>query len=154
MPKINFGEVGEAREFSPLPKGDYRCRLVKVEETFTKDRDEMWRLRFRVEEGPEEGALIFDNLVFSEKALPRAKLICSRLGLDVSSELDITPALILDRTCIISVIVEDYEDPQGKTQQRNKVPFAGYASIEEPEVEEVQEDGGPDELTGDEKVPF
>lgn len=126
MPKVDFSKIDDVQDFSPLPPGKYPCRLVEVEEAKTQYDDEMWKLRFQVASGPHAGRFIFDNLVFSEAAIKRAKLICSRLGLDVSRELDLTTAMLKGRACQVTVEVEDYEDQQGKTKKRNVVPFAGY----------------------------
>lgn len=126
MPKIDFNRVDDVQDFSPLPDGQYLCRVAEVEEAATQYGDEMWKLRFVVESGPHRGRYIFDNMVFSDAALKRVKLICSRLGLDVSGELDVTPALIKGRTCYITVESEEYEDQEGNTKWRNVVPFAGY----------------------------
>ncbi len=126
MPRIDFNRVDDVQDFSPLPDGRYLCRLAEVEEAATQYGDEMWKLRFVVESGPHRGRYIFDNLVFSDAALKRVKLICSRLGLDVSGELDLTPSLIKGRSCYVTVETEEYEDYEGNSKQRNVVPFAGY----------------------------
>ena len=126
MARINFNTVDDIDDFSPLPEGQYLCRLAEVEEASTQYGDDMWKIRFVVAEGASQGRYIFDNLVFSEAALKRVKLVCSRLGLDVSGEVELTPDLLRDRTCLVSVEIEDYEDSEGNIKQRNAVPFAGY----------------------------
>lgn len=126
MPRIDFNNVDDVQDFSPLPEGKYLCRLAEVEEAATQYGDDMWKLRFVVESGPHRGRYIFDNMVFSEAALKRAKLICSRLGLDVSREIDLTPSLVKGRTCYVTVDIEEYEDQEGNLKKRNVVPFAGY----------------------------
>ncbi|MGQ9589920.1 MAG: DUF669 domain-containing protein [Planctomycetota bacterium] len=126
MPRIDFNRVDDVQDFSPLPDGRYLCRLAEVEEAATQYGDEMWKLRFVVESGPHRGRYIFDNMVFSDAALKRVKLICSHLGLNVSGELDLTPTLIKGRSCYVTVETEEYEDHEGNTKQRNVVPFAGY----------------------------
>ena len=131
MPTIDFSTVDEAADFSPLPDGQYRCRLDQIEPDRTQYGDEMWKLRFAVEDEPFQGRFIFDNLVFSEKALGRVKLICSRLGLDVSGAVDVTPELLRHRVCLIEVESEEYVDEEGNTKKRNVVPFAGYQRVED-----------------------
>lgn len=131
MPKVDFSKIDDVQDFSPLPPGKYPCRLVEVEEARTQYDDEMWKLRFQVASGPHAGRFIFDNLVFSEAAIKRAKLICSRLGIDVSGELDLTTEMIKGRACQVTVEVEDYEDQEGRTKKRNVVPFAGYERLEQ-----------------------
>ena len=144
MPKIDFSKIEEVDDFSPLPDGEYHCKLAKIEEATTVNSDEMWKLRFKVIEGEYAGKLIFDNMVFSPAALKRVKLICSRLGLDVSSEVDLTPEMILNKTCILTVTTEEYEDSEGRKKKRNVVPFAGYARTE----------GGDKSFEPQEDMPF
>ncbi len=126
MPKVDFSKVEDVQDFSPLPEGKYLCKVSDIEETTTQYDDEMWKLKFEVIQGEHTGRFIFDNMVFSEAAMKRVKLICSRLGLDVSGELDLTPSLLKGRRCYISVITEEYEDNEGRIKKRNIVPFAGY----------------------------
>ncbi len=137
MPKINFSKVDDVHDFSPIPPGKYLCRLAEIEESSTQHGDEMWKLRFEVAEGQYVGRYIYDNMVFSDQALKRVKLICSRLGLDTSREIDLTPKLLEGRTCILTVEVEDYEDHEGKTKKRNTVAFAGYERTSAPAVPPV-----------------
>ena len=76
MPKIDFSNVDDVQDFSPLPDGKYLCQLSGIEEATTQNGDEMWKLRFEVVQEDHIGRLIFDNMVFSEAALKRVKLIC------------------------------------------------------------------------------
>jgi hypothetical protein len=131
MPKINFHEVPDVEDYAPLPDGTYLCRLSDVKLRETQNGDEMWNLNFIVTSGPCEGRHIFDNLVFSKAALKRVKLVCSRMGLETSNEVDVTPELIIGQTCGITVRTEDYVEDNGQTKQRNVVPFAGYLSAED-----------------------
>jgi hypothetical protein len=126
MPRIDFSKVDDVQDFSPIPDGKYPCRLTDIEEASTNAGDEMWKMRFQVAEGPHAGRMIFDNLVFSDAAMKRAKLVCSRLGLDVSGELDLTPEKLKGRSCLLTVQTEEYEDQEGRRRKRNVVPFAGY----------------------------
>ena len=153
MPKIDFSQIDDVQDFSPLPDGDYLCRLAEIEESTTQYDDELWKLKFEVIEGEYAGRYIFDNMVFSEAALKRAKLICSRLGLNVSGEIDLTPGMIEGRTCYLTVEIEEYEDNEGRTKKRNVVPFAGYERADgvEADTEESAEDEEDDEESS---MPF
>lgn len=136
MPKIDFQSIEDVDDFSPLEPGRYLCRLAEVKEEKTQFGDEMWKLRWVVTEGPYQRRHIFDNMVFSEAALKRVKLICSSLGLDMSSEVDLTPDLIKDKACYVSVDIDEYEDSEGKAKFTNIVPFAGYEPASEEEDDE------------------
>ncbi len=129
MPVIDFSRVEETHDFSPVPKGKYNCKLVDIEETNTQQGHEMWKLKFEIIEGVHAGRYIYDNMVFSEAALKRAKLICARLGLDTSREVNLTPKLLEGRNCILTVEQEDYEDQDGNPKKRNIVAFAGYERV-------------------------
>ena len=144
MPKIDFAKVDDVHDFKPLPEGKYLCRLDNVEEASTKNGDEMWKLRFEVTSGENKGRYIFDNLVFTNAAMKRVKLVCSRLGLDVGGELDLKPEMLMERTAVVEVTTEDYEDEHGNTKERNVVPFAGYYRMEDlKKDEEANEDAPP-----------
>lgn len=130
MPKVNFENVDAPRPFEPergdpVPAGTYVSSVVAVEETVTRHGDEMWRLRFAIQEGPHQGRFIWDNLPFSEAALPRLKLACGALGLDIAGEVDLVPEDLLGCSCRLRVSVERHE---GK--RRNKVAFEGYEPVE------------------------
>lgn len=126
MPKIDFSKYDDVDDYSPLPEGSYVCAVSSIEEAYTKAGDEMWKLQLDVIEGEFEGRRIFDNLVFSEKAMKRVKLVVSRLGIDVSGEIDLTPEMLQGRVALVSVVVEEYENAAGETKKRNSVLFAGY----------------------------
>ena len=69
MPRIDFGQIPDAQDFTPVPDGEYLCRVIDAEETMTRSGDPMWRLRFSIENGPYEGRSLFDNLAL-QAALP------------------------------------------------------------------------------------
>ena len=146
MPQIDFRTIEDAQDFTPLPDGKYVCRLDTVEEAATQHGDEMWKLRFKVADGPYQDRLLFDNLVFSEAALKRVKLICARLGLDVSGTLDLTPDLLIGRTCTLTVETEEYEDQEGNVKTRNVIPFAGYERADAATAPAEGEDASEDQL--------
>lgn len=129
MPRIDFRDVPDPDDFTPVPDGTYLSRLVGVDVSTTKNGDEMWRMRFTIESGPYEGRSFFDNLAFSPAARPRAKLFCSAIGFDTSANVDLEPEGVLERRCRVIVQIEDYVDSKGATRQRNRVPYRGYLPL-------------------------
>ena len=119
MPRIDFNKVGNA---GPLPDGEYLCRIERVECSQSQYGDEMWNMRLAVQGGPHAGRVIYDNLAFSAESLPRVKLLCACIKLDLSGELDLTPEMLRGRDVRVRVGTEKY---QGRA--RNKVFFDGYA---------------------------
>jgi hypothetical protein len=144
MTRIDFSKVQDAQDFSPLPKGRYLCRIAEIEESMTMARDDMWKVKFEVQDDEFKRRYLYDNLVFNEIGLRRIKLLCSKLGLDMSGEIDLEPTMLLDKECVVEIDVEQYEDNFGKPKARNKVLFAGYhealdASIDEEEKSKHEE---------------
>lgn len=119
MPKIDFSKIDNT---GPLSDGEYLCKVERVERSQSQYGDEMWKVRFTVLAGQHVGRPIFDNLTFSPEALPRVKLLCASLGLDLSGELDLTPDLLRGRECRVRVAAEKYEG-----RVRTKVCFEGFA---------------------------
>jgi len=149
VPRIDFSRVEDAKDFTPLPEGEYLCRVDSIEEALTGAGDEMWKVRLAVVGGEYKGRYIFDNLVFSEKALKRAKFVCRCLGVDVSGEVDLTTEMIIGKQANVRVEIEEYVDDEGKEKARNRVPFAGY---EKPEDDAAEEEGAVGGVR--EKLPF
>jgi hypothetical protein len=145
--KVNFNVIEDVQNFVPLPDGQYLCRLSQVEESSTQNGDDMWKLRFEVVNGQHEGRFIFDNMVFSEAAIKRVKLICACLGIDINGEVDLTPELLKDRHCLVTVVTEEFVDSEGTSKTRNSVPFAGYKLADEAAVSMASKGEG-------ENVPF
>lgn len=126
MPKVDWDSVPDNKDFSPLPDGQYCCVLNDIGAGVTRNNDEMWKLKFKVTEGKHSGRLIFDNMIFSEKAMPRVKLIASRLGFKAVGESELTPELIMGSKVMITVFTEDYIDNNDVKKKRNVVPYNGY----------------------------
>ena len=129
MPRVDFNNVSDIADFSPLPDGQYLCKLVDIETDLTKSGDELWKLRWCVDGGEHDGRLLFDNLVFSTKAMSRVKLICTSCGLDVTGTVDLDLPMLLDRRAMVTTYQEEYEDDRGQTKVTNRVPFDGYQPV-------------------------
>ena len=123
MPRIDFNKVGDA---GPLPDGEYLCKIERVERSQSQYGDEMWKVRFVVQDGPHAGRPIYDNLAFSAEALPRVKLLCACISLDLSGEVDLTPDMLRGKECRVRIGTETY-----KGSKKNKVFFDGFAPTDE-----------------------
>lgn len=147
MPKID-SNAKDVQDFSPIPVGKYLVEVEDIQSSYTNAGDEMWKMKMLIVEGEEEGKYLFDNIVFSEKAMPRAKMICSRFGLDVSKDFDLTEEMLLSRRAIATVDrIESYEKEDGRTAQASRIGFAGYEN-----APEGKEKGKPKPKKKDDKV--
>lgn len=130
MPKID-SSAAEVQDFVPPPVGEYLCEVTEIEEQETQGGDPMWKLKLEIQEGEQAGKLLFDNIVFSDKAMPRAKMIVSRFGFDVSEDLDIEVDDLLNKQAIVVVDrIEEYTKKDETTGRAARVAFAGYKAIE------------------------
>ena len=129
MPKVDFKNVSDVTDYAPIPDGDYVCNLVDIEQDLTKFGDEMWKLRLEVDGGEHHGRLLFDNLVFTAKAMPRVKLVCASCGLDVTKEVDLQPDMLLNRRALVTTYQKEYEDDKGQAKVANRIPFNGYGVV-------------------------
>ena len=153
--KLNWDTIPDNDTREPLPQGTYLVTLTGINEKSTSHGDPMWNLDFTVNEPKEYvGRHVFDNLVFSEAAYKRVKLVCGRLGLPVKGEIELTPEMLRGRQVILDIIIGEYE---GK--KRNEVPFDGYIALKDGVAASVKT-GGPaaksnvSASASDEKLPF
>ena len=131
MVMVNLEGVEEAQDFSPIPDGRYKARLTEIAIDRTKTGDEMWNLTWTVLEGEQEGKKIFDRIVFSHKALPRVKMICSRMGIPNEGTVELLPQQFDGKDLYVTTKQEKYFSEKHGEQIQSKVPFAGYESIED-----------------------
>lgn len=154
---ISFDPTGvqEAQGFAPAPAGKYLARIIDVTtDGQTQDGYSRWGLRyeFAAQVRPDGVVTIrddgknwaghgcWDNLVFSDKAAGRVKLVLGRLGLDMSRKIDLTPQVLLGRWAILEVGVEEYTH-EGKSRRKNAVAFAGYEVAPRGVVEQLVTSG-------------
>ncbi|MCP4662410.1 MAG: DUF669 domain-containing protein [bacterium] len=127
--RIDFTQVNDVDEFSPIPDGEHVVHVSDIETDVTRGGDEMWKLRLQVEGGEFDGRLLFDNMVFSQKAMSRVKLICASFGLDVSGTIDLDPSMLLEKRALVTTYQEEYEDDRGQRKVTNRIPFDGYSPV-------------------------
>jgi len=72
-----------------------------------------------------DGKRVYDNLVFSQGALPRTKSAFQAMGLKTKGDYEPNPDDILGKTCKVTIEHEEYESEQG-TKTRCKIPWEGY----------------------------
>ena len=129
MPKINFDEIPDhGNGFRLAPEGQYLARVKNVEEKNTRNGDLMWSILLEIAKGDFSGTWVYDNLVFSHKALSRVKMVCKALGLETKGEVDLRKEAFIGRSCLIDVGIKEFN---GK--ERNNVSFDGYHSADKPE---------------------
>lgn len=135
MPKINWPNVQDASDYTPIPEGKYQVMVTKVEGGTTKTGgDEMWTIELTVCAGSFVGRKFTERLVFSEKGVGRVKLALKAMGFDVSKESEVFAVDMLDKKCVVDVIIDEQTirkpGQEAKTYRNNKVSFAGFFPID------------------------
>ena len=126
MPKVNWNDV-EEKTFTLIPEGNYVVKIESVEVKETKDKDEMWKVKFNIEEGDFKGQKIFTNLVFNDGGYGNIKKLYSVIfGTKLPKNCETTD--IIDEKVVVDVVHTEYN---GKTYAN--VAYAGFASIDDNE---------------------
>ena len=134
MKTIDFSNVPDLDEYSPVPEDQYLAEIGKAEYDTTRAGDDYLKIRFYIVDGDHAGAAIFDRVYFSKKAMPRLKLLLEALGISTKESIEVTPALLEGRKCLINVVVESYVKSDGSEAKTNSIPYAGYHKADEEEA--------------------
>ena len=132
MPKVNFKNVDENKTFTVIPEGQYAAEIVKVEETTTKNEDDMWKVQFKIIEGEHKGTSIFTYLVFNEGGYGNIKKLYKEIGgFDLVKTHNCVPSDIEGEKVLITVTIGEYTNKNGEKVKNNSIPFGGFKSIDE-----------------------
>lgn len=123
---MNWNNVPDQEDFSPIPEGIYPCVIDKAEEKVNEETGNIrWDLKWKVAEGEYKGKQVSDMLFFhSEKCLKRAKMVFKKLGIPLKNKLEVS--CFNGKKANLDVIVEPWETEDGKKRKINKVSFSGY----------------------------
>ena len=130
MPFIEFSKVEDVSERLFIPGGTYTVLVEDVRERRTGEDQEMWRVGLRITKQNDgntayHGQRVYDNWVFSEKAMPHIKLITSRFGIDITEDREISPGDFLGKEIDVELRIRK-RVYNGETRFENIVTFAGY----------------------------
>ena len=126
--QIDFSSIEDPEDFCSVPEGVYACRVADVRAGTTREGAPKWSLRLEVLDGDFAGrTAAWDNLVWSERGLPRARHVLGSLGFEVQGPIELEPNDLIDRHCRVQVVPEEREDPRtGRRAVRPRVPYLGY----------------------------
>jgi hypothetical protein len=128
MPMLNWDNVPTG--FTLIPDGEYKACVDSIDIKFTAAGDEMWKIKWRIIDGEHTGQMVRDNVSFGLKALPRAKLVLKRLGLDLTGEKMITVDDVIGRQCWVTVHTSSYKDKKtDKDVPCNAIKYDGFRSM-------------------------
>ena len=133
--EINFDEVDDLPDFSPLPEGVYPCEVISCEAGISRKNHPKWSLQLAVIEGhPNEGRTIFDNLMMGGGGIKRTKVCLPAFGISVEGKVEINTSMLVGKRVNVEVGIEDWEktteDGEQKSVKVNKVTFRGYSPLD------------------------
>ena len=132
MPKVKFQDVDETQQFKVIPEGDYVAEIVKVEETKTKNDDDMWKVQFKVIEGEHTGTSIFSYFVFNEGGYSNIKKLYKEIGgFDLAKAHNCVPSDIEGEKVVITVAIGEYTNREGNKVKNNSIPYGGFKNIDD-----------------------
>ncbi len=150
MPKLNMSNYDSpgVGNFKVVQPGIYLVKVIDVVVKHSTKGFEYWNLKLEiVEDGSEYyGQKLFDNIIFTEKALNRAKLIFESCGVDVSTEREYTPDDLLGAICKVEIDRIETYIVEGKGKPKSVIAYAGYYSADSSAVAKAKE--------SEEEIPF
>lgn len=124
MIKLDFSNV-TGGNFEPLPAGDYKLEIEKVEERVSKAGNPMLNMTFNVIDHEKyEGRKVFDLYVLTEKALWKLKDLFIAIGKGVDGVVEFDPQELVGEVFIGNITIEENEgyDPQNRIKTHKKLP--------------------------------
>lgn len=139
---FDFSSVDDVESYISVPEGVHNCRIAEVREGRSRDGSVRWSFRLEVCDGDYAGrTAAWDSFTWSERGVYRVKKVLEALGLDVRGELEIDPVDLVNLQARVKVEPEEREDPvTGRRQVRMRVPYLGYAAVEEGDSQRSGED--------------
>ena len=125
MVRIIFGQEVEAQDNTPLPEGEYRCRLTELNATITTEGLELWESKYEVLRGAYKGKTIIAERFFIKDNLRRVKCFCELLGIDISDEIGVVLERIVNHNIFVDIDSLEYEDEYGDIKMRNTARCVG-----------------------------
>lgn len=143
-----------------IPEGKYHALLVGVGKKDATTGSEGVELEFHILAGPFKGGIIKDSIWKTDKAKGKNRILlfAHRLGLLTSKDVDGKKQYVPApgktdwpdcrlTTCIIDVIIEEYEMTDkvtkaktGKKGKANRLAFEGVFTLDDPRVKDVARD--------------
>lgn len=117
-------DVPAVTDFVTAADGDYPCRIAEVRVGVTAAGDERWALRCH---GADNGFLVWDSLVFSNRGRARARMVLVALGaVKGQGRASVEPDDLVGLRALVTVRACEYTLPTGERVRRLEVPYDGW----------------------------
>lgn len=116
-------------------EGIHTAQLIQIDDKETQNGDDMLVCQFKVIKGDSEGAVVYDNLVLTDKALWKFKLVLESLGVAADGKVVVDLDKLIGKTCDIEVAHEEYNG-----QLRARILGYSKASVATADIEDDDEE--------------
>ena len=116
-------------------EGIHTAQLIQIDDKETQNGDDMLVCQFKVIKGDSEGAVVYDNLVLTDKALWKFKLVLESLGVAADGKDVVDLDKLIGKTCDIEVAHEEYNG-----QLRARILGYSKASVATADIEDDDEE--------------
>lgn len=122
-------------------EGIHTAQLIQIDDKETQNGDDMLVCQFKVIKGDSEGAVVYDNLVLTDKALWKFKLVLESLGVAADGKVVIDLDKLIGKTCDIEVAHEEYNG-----QLRARILGYSKASVATADIEDDDDEEEEEEI--------
>lgn len=120
MPRLDWKDVPDPDAYALVPADEYACRVHACTSDGLNEK-EIWTVVWEITEGHLIGQRFIDRMYFSERAVSRVKLLCSRLKIPTEGAVNLLARHLINRECFVDVRVEEF-----RGEDQNKVSYAGF----------------------------
>ena len=135
--EVEWDDVEAAQKYVSEP-GSYHSKCISNElKKGPGDWADQWELTWEVQAGPAKGQTFRDWMTLSQGALPRIKVLYSRVGLETTGKAKLSAADVVGKECYVLFEQDEkrIKDENGRWvgtgEWRLRVAFAGFRAIED-----------------------
>ena len=128
--------------YTRASEGIHTAKIASIELTQSQGGDDMLKITYEIIKGEDKGCKVFDNIVLTEKALWKLKLLLQAIGMKADGKVALDLDKMEGKICDIDVIHEEYNGQlRAKVSEVTKAGSATTeADIDEDDEEEEEEE--------------
>lgn len=131
--------------YTRASEGIHTAKIASIELTQSQGGDDMLKIAYEIIKGEDKGCKVFDNIVLTEKALWKLKLLLQAIGMKADGKVALDLDKMEGKICDITVIHEEYN---GQLRAKvSEVTKAGSATTEADIDEDDEEEDDEEEET-------
>jgi hypothetical protein len=118
---VDFPEIQLPGDFTPVPTGDYECKVAGV--TISQWDSNDWFVRFQIISGTLRGRNISDKWRFTDTGKPYIKAACLAMGILVDRKVKLETETLVGRLVNIKAKLTSYQSSKGEEVPKNDCTY-------------------------------